>query len=173
MRNVPMRFCGYTLHHNPAKLKIESSGNIRELASPCCEPQSEHLGSRLRRVSGEGELYGTDCIAQFKRLQGLFESEQPGLLSLPHLPAMTAYLKELSLLAEPKENVLGYRFVFIEAHPPAHEDSAAEVYEALVDGETLWDVSWRYHIPIETLVRLNPQIPHIDDLTQGERVRLC
>ena len=173
MRNVAMRFCGFTFHHNPATLKIESAGNIRELESPCCEPHSEHLGNRLRRISGEGELYGADCIAQFRQLQRLFEKGTAGLLSLPHMPAMSAYLRELQMTAQPKENVLGYRFVFIEAQPRDNGGNLPEYYETIVPDESLWDISYRYQVPIEELVRLNPQIRYIDDLDAGERVRLC
>lgn len=173
MKNVPMRFCGHTLHHNPATLKIESVGNIRELNSPCCEPQSEHLGNRLRRISGEGELYGADCIVQYRQLCGLFEKAEAGLLSLPHMPAICAYLGELRMIAEPREDVLTFRFAFIEAQPPAKDDSAVSYYDTLVAGESLWDISYRYHVPMAVLVQLNPQIKYIDSLDEGERVRLC
>lgn len=173
MKNVPMRFCGYTFHHNPATLKIESAGNIRELTSPCCEPQSAHLGNRLRRIIGEGELYGADCIAQFERLQKLHDDEREGLLSLPKMPAVHAYLKELKMTAQPKEDVLGYRFVFIEAQPAEKDNGIPDYYDTLVIGESLWDISYRYRVTIDTLVRLNPQIRYIDALKEGERVRLC
>lgn len=173
MKNVPMRFCGYPFHHNPAALKIEYIGNIRELTSPCCEPQSDHLGKKLRKITGEGELYGADCIQQFERLQSLFDSEQAGLLSLPKMPSVYAYLKELQMIAQTKENVLGYRFVFIEARPTAKDKEKPDCYETIVDNESLWDISYRYDTPIETLVSLNPGIKYIDTLSKGERVRLC
>ena len=173
MKNAAMRFCGYTFPHNPAALKIENTGNIRELNSPCCEPGSMHLGSRLRRISGEGELYGADCIAQFEELQRLFERGEEGLLSLPKQPAIYAYLKELQMTAQPKENVLGYRFVFLEARPPEKDNAVIESYETCTAGESLWGVSYRFGVPIDELVRLNPQIKYIDSLDSGEKVRLC
>ena len=168
-----MRFCGYTLHHNPEKLKIESFSTLLELRSPCCEPESVHLGNRLRRIRGEGELYGADCIAQFLRLHALFERKEKGILSLPHMPSLTAYLRELDMIAEPEENVLGYRFVFVEAEPPTRGAYDAQVHETLVEGESLWDISYRYNVPMDVLVRLNPQVKYIDHLDEGERVRLC
>ncbi len=173
MKNVPMRFSGYTFHHNPAELKIEQTEHIIEQSSPCCEPINERIGSHLRLISGEGELYGADCIARFREMQGLLGKSAPGLLLLPHMPAMYAYLKELRMLAEPKENVLGYRFVFIEAQPPARDETIDEYYETAVLGESLWDISYRFCVPIGELVRLNPQISYIDSLKKGERVRLC
>ena len=89
------------------------------------------------------------------------------------MPAIRAYLKELQLIAEPKENVISYRFVFTEAQPPAKDGAARTVYETLVEGESLWDIGYLFRVPIETLVRLNPQIRYIDSLKQDERVRLC
>ena len=173
MKNVSMRFCGYTFHHNPATLVIDRSGNIRELTSPCCTPAGAHLGSRLTHISGEGELYGADCIRQYRLLEKLHDSEKAGLLSLPHMPPMTAYLKELRMTAQPKENVLGYRFEFVEAEKPAADDMTDDSYMTQTDGESLWDVSYLYGVGIDTLVRLNPQIKRIDALSAGEKVRLC
>ena len=173
MKNVAMRFCGVSFHHNPATLKIENAGNIREILSPCREAQSVHLGNRLRRISGEGELYGADCIAQYERLQALFDSGEKGVLSLPHMPAIYACLKELRMTAEPKENVLAYRFVFWETEPPAKDDHVREYYETVVPGESLWDIGCICRVPIDVLVGLNPQIKYIDALEKGERVRLC
>ncbi len=173
MKNVPMRFCGYTFHHNPATLTIGNAGNIRELISPTCEPQSAHLGRKPVRITGEGELYGADCIAQFEALQKLFYQGRKGLLSLPGMPAVYAYLKELEMIAQPKENVLGYRFTFIEAIPTPQSAEQPEFYETIVADESLWDIGYRYGVPVDTLIRLNPQIKYIDALDDGERVRLC
>ncbi len=173
MKNVAMRFCGYDFHHNPATLKIESEGNIRELTSPCCEPKADHLGYRLRHISGEGELYGADCIAQFRELMRLHENGTSGLLTLPHMPPIEAYLKELQMLAQPKEDVLTYRFEFVEQSRCDVPKEAFEYYETIVPGESLWDIGYRYHVAIDTLVGLNPQIEYIDSLKEGERVRLC
>lgn len=171
MKNAPMRFCGLSLHHNPHTLRIESRAGLRELISPCCTPDSENLGLRLRVVSGEGELYGADCLAQFRRLEALQEAQKRGKLVLPHRQPMLAYLREIVLIAEPTENVVRYRFVFLEAQ---RESSGRDTdcYIALA-GDSLWDIGFRFGVGIDELVALNPQIPYIDDLTEGMKVRLC
>ena len=37
----------------------------------------------------------------------------------------------------------------------------------------MWDIAYAYDVPIERLTVLNPQIPLIDELSRGERVRIC
>ncbi len=171
MKFAPMRFCGLSLHHNPHTLKIESRGNLRELVSPCCTPDSESLGRRLRVITGEGELYGEDCREQYRGLEELLMEQKRGKLLLPHRQPMYAYLRELSLTAEPMENILRYRFVFLEAQNPM-SDGNVDYYIA-DEGDSLWDIGYRFGIAVATLVALNPQIPYIDNLKEKERVRLC
>ena len=173
MKNAPMRFGGFSFHHNPSKLKIEDVNNILRVESPCAEPDSIMLGSRLRRISGEGELYGADCIEQYRALCGIVKEGRKGLLSLPHMPPVYAYLTELRLIAEPDENVLGFAFSFIEAKGEAVSVTPESVYTVSVDGESLWDIAYAHGLGIDELVALNPQIRFIDSLDAGEEVRVC
>ena len=41
------------------------------------------------------------------------------------------------------------------------------------DGETLWDVSYRFDIVIDRLVALNPDIKRPDENLGGRAVALC
>ena len=173
MKNVPMRFDGYTFGHNPEKLKIEDADHIEAILSPFSEPDSLRIGRRLRVVSGEGELFGADCIDQYNALRELYLQGRRGLLSLPHMAPMTAYLKELHLTAEPREDLLGIRFVFIEARGDSSPADGHNVYTVTEQGESLWDIAYRFHCDIDTLVGLNPQIRYIDALNAGERAKLC
>lgn len=173
MKNAPMRFAGYTMRHNPAKLKIEDAARVVGILPPGADPDSLHLGRGLRAVRGEGELYGADCIAQYRELCSLYERGGKGLLSLPQMPPMTAYLKELRLTAEPQEDVLGFAFTFIEAQEDRSAVSGDAFYTVTQQGESLWDIAYAHDCGIDTLVRLNPQIEWIDELHPGEKVRLC
>lgn len=173
MKNAPMRFCGLSLHHNPGTLSVSESGNIRELISPCCDPDSTGLGLRVTVVSGEGEFYGTDCLEQYRQLEALQKAQKRGKLMLPRRDALYAFLKELSLTAPPLENVVRYRFKFVGAKSSRASGSCPEVYYTRSDGESLWDIGYRFGIGVERLVELNPHIAHIDDLSENERVRLC
>lgn len=172
MKNAPMRFAGMSFHHNPHKLSIENEHHIRSIYSPTAVPDSLYLNRKPCVISGEGELYGADCVEQYLRLERLCRAHQRGKLMLPRMPAMYAYLRELRLLSEPQENILTFRFAFTEARSPRLHGSCELCYNTESDGETLWDIGYRYGIPIERLVSLNPQIPHIDELRRGERVKL-
>ncbi len=173
MKNAPMRFDNMSLHHNPRLLRIENENRLSILSSPCAAPDSRLLNRKPMVVSAEGELYGADCIEQYRSLEKRHFSQKRAKLVLPHMTPIYAYLKELRLLAEPVENVLTYRFVFVEAQSPRTKAPSAAYYVTEAAGESLWDISVRCQTGIDELVRLNPQIADIDELKAGERVRVC
>lgn len=173
MRFAPMRFSGMSLRHNPEKLSISGSDHVRVYHSPCCDADSRSLGRELRRIEGEGEFCGKDCIAQYQALEQLHIRSKRAKLVLPHMEPMYAYLKELKMTAKPVDDVLSYRFLFIEAQSLRPEAQNTEFYLTKTDGESLWDIAYAYDVPIERLTVLNPQIPLIDELSRGERVRIC
>ena len=173
MKYAPMRFDGIELRHNPEKLIVSGKNHIREYTSPCCEADSANLGVQLRYVTGEGELSGPDCIAQYRELERLQICGRRAKLVLPDMQPMYAYLKELSLTAKPVDHVLSYRFVFVEAQGTRRGSGDTVRYVTVSDGGSLWDIAYACSVPIERLVALNPQIPFIDELSAGERVRIC
>ena len=173
MRLAPMRFSGVSMRHNPEKLSINGKNRLQEFMSPCCEADSRFLGRELCRISGEGVLFGADCIEQYHVLETLRQNQTPAKLVLPKMQPLYAYLKELSLSAEPQDDVLHYRFVFVEAKSPRKAITGEQVYVTVSQGESLWDIAYACGRPIEALTALNPQIPLIDDINQGVRVRLC
>lgn len=173
MKNAPMRFDSLGLSHNPSKLRITDAANVRELVSPTFPTDSVHLGRGLRKIYGEGELCGADCIDRYRALEQKYQSGKKGLLCLPHMRPIFAYLQELSMTAEPVEDVLRYSFVFVETRSRTEDSEAERYYITTDDGESLWDISFDRGVAIDELVRLNPQIEYIDNLSMGERVRLC
>ncbi|MBQ3264323.1 MAG: LysM peptidoglycan-binding domain-containing protein [Ruminococcus sp.] len=172
MKLAPMRFDGLSMRYNPEKLGISGKNHICEYASPCCESDSEKLNRELCRISGVGELCGEDCIAQYRKLEKMQISGKRAKLVLPRMQPLYAYLKELELTAKPVDNVLSYRFLFVEALSPRPEKTGKEYYLTAA-GESLWDIAYRYDVPIERLVDLNPHIPLIDELDEKVRVRVC
>lgn len=173
MKNAPMRFDGLSLRHNPATLTVSGRNHVGEYASPCCEADSDILYREPVRISGEGEFCGTDCLDQYLALKEKQLSQTSGKLVLPHMEPLYATLKELSLTAKPVDNVISYRFTFVQAQSPHGDTEGTKSPYIAQAGESLWDVSYAYGISIERLVALNPQIPYINALSQGERVSLC
>lgn len=173
MKNEPMRFNGFTFRHNPSRLKIEDAQSVPVILPPFDAPDSIGLGRRPRIIRGEGELCGADCVEQYRALHALYRQGVRGLLTLARMAPMTAYLKELVLTAEPREDILAFSFCFIEARGEACAVSAQPYYTVEASGESLWNVAYRSGTDVDTLVRLNPQIADIADLDAGERVRLC
>ena len=43
----------------------------------------------------------------------------------------------------------------------------------VTQGETLWDISYRFDLPIDALVRLNPQVKRPDVVAEGTVIALC
>ena len=173
MKNAPMRFAGMSLHHNPHQLTISCSENLSEIVSPCCKPDSLSLGAKLYRVAGEGELYGADCLKQYQQLDALRQARRREKLVLPRMEPMYAYLSELSLKAQPQEDVITYRFVFTEAQSDRKNPRHQRFYLTDDQGESLWDISRTFGIGIEKLIELNPSVKNIDALSGGMKVRLC
>ena len=165
-----MKFKGYKWHHNPRELVFEDEKKVSELTAPFDKSVVQNAGRRNMRISGEGELYGEDCLDQFLRLLELFREGGSGVLSIAGIPSVYAVFESLKLVGRPRSDILTYRFVFRELMEE-RDDKLREVTAA--PNENLWDISYRFGIDIDTLVRLNPQVRRPDELTAGEVVRLC
>ena len=150
MKLIPMRFKGVTWRHNPRELTFESEKQINELHAPYAGCTVQDTGRRGMCVKGEGELFGADCLEQFRALLALFREGGSGVLSIENVKPFHAVFESLTLIGKPKPDVLTYRFLF-----------------------NLWDVSYRFGIGIDALMALNPQVKRPDILTEGEVVRLC
>ena len=71
--------------------------------------------ARMPRVfSREGAFYGTTAYSMFSTLAQLFYDGTAGTLKLPNWSSANALLTDLTLLEEPAENFLRYRFSFLE-----------------------------------------------------------
>ena len=169
MKLVAMRFDGVVWHHNPRRLRFEHEENVRELAGVTPPDVVQHSGRKNVVIEGEGELYGEDCTEQFDRLLALFRRRREGVLSLPGFKPVTAVFERLTLLAQPGPDVLNYSFRFREVR----SEAADKPQSVVTGGEHLWDISYRYGVPIDTLVRLNPQIKRPDEVEEGTVILLC
>lgn len=171
MKLVPMRFKGVSWHHNPREINFACEKQLNELKSPYGRSVLQNTGRKCMVISGEGELYGEDCMQQFDRLLQLFKSGGSGVLAIPRLSPVYAVFESVKINGVPKPDVLCYSFVFREI-PQKDEGEKPMTYLA-DSGETLWDVSYRFDVVIDELVRLNPQVKRPDLSLEGKVVRLC
>ena len=171
MNLVPMRFKGVEWHHNPREITFECAKQINELHAPYGRSYIQNTGRRNMLIKGEGELYGEDCTGQFGRLFELFKSGGSGVLAIPKLGTVHAVFESLKIKGSPKPDVLSYSFVFREVMEREVMDKPESYTPS--DGETLWDVSYRFDIVIDRLVALNPDIKRPDENLGGRAVALC
>lgn len=171
MNLVPMRFKGVEWHHNPREIAFSCEKKVNRLHAPFDKEYIQETGKKNMIIKGEGELYGADCGEQFRALLKLFKSGGSGVLSIPALGTLHAVFEGLSVKGIPKPDVLRYSFVFRELSEAEKRD-ITEAYNA-AEGETLWDVSYRFGIVIDRLIALNPWVKRPDNDLSGKEVALC
>jgi hypothetical protein len=169
MKLAPMRFKDFGWRHNPREIRFECDKQINEHLVPCGGAVVQNMGRKGVRVVGEGELFGPDCTAQFESLFELFRESGSGLLVIDSLPPFEAVFEELRLVGSPRDDVLTYRFEFREV---IDETALHKTTSLTACGECLWDISYRFGIVIDELVRLNPQVRRPDLPLDGEVVAL-
>lgn len=171
MKLVPMRFKGVEWHHNPKEIVFECDKTVKELKAPYGTSYIQNMGRKNMIIIGTGELYGSDCLEQFDRLLSLFKQGGQGVLAIPKITPIYAVFESLKIKGEPKPDLLLYSFVFREVM----EEKQTEPLSVCTaqTGECLWDISYRYGVPIDKLVRLNPSIRRPDIALGGSVIKLC
>ena len=167
-----MRYKGHTWEHNPKSLKVTLSDNISEQKLTGSRDVIRHTGTGARKISGEGQLCGDDCLHRFSQLLTLQSDSRSGILSIPDTKPFFAYFTGIKLLCEPSPKVITYAFEFVEDTLRGFIGGEKQ-YHITALGETLWDISYIYDTAIETLVNLNPDIKRVDELSEGSVVRVC
>lgn len=172
MISASMRYKNFTWHHNPKTLKIKNSKRIISLSYPYSYRTVQEMFKENAVIEGEGELYGENCIEQFNSLCKLYSSKNKGILSIGGIPSFEAYFTKLELLCEPKNNILTYSFQFTECSSKEKRDTPANYYTA-ENNDTLWDVSYKCGVSIDTLAKLNPKYKRPDSVQEGDMVIIC
>ncbi len=171
--NVTMRFGGISLSHNPKTLKITRSKKINSVGLVGGTVKLSNVCDNISKISGTGEIYGDDCFLSYDRLLRMCFKNKADILAVPELGAFKAVLEDIAILAEPRENFLSVSFTFRAVSAGREpEKILPEKYYTAAEGESLWDVSYKFGVTVESLVKLNPQIRKILDLKEGEEVRL-
>lgn len=173
MELAVMRFAGRNLPHNPKTLKAERSRGISSVSILGGKNVMKRIEEKTSKISGTGELYGKDCFEQYNELARLHFLNKADVLSVPGIGSFKAVLSDLQLLAEPKNGVISISFEFtrVDDSDAAQPISPLECHKA-ASGESLWDISYKYNIPIESLLALNPWIRNPWEIEVGKEVRL-
>lgn len=174
MKLTPMRFAGYTWHHNPKEIKIYCKKTLKEINLPYNETILQDFGRKGVIVKGKGELYGKDCIKQYEKILQLHLKEGVGILSIPNIKPIYANFAKLEIAGASTPNLIKYTFEFYEniwksKENEQHLDNPK--YYTTEFKEDLWSVSHKFNVKIETLIKLNPQIKNPNFLDR-ERIKL-
>ena len=173
-----MRFGSFVWPNNPRTYTISCKRQTAVHKVPMGGFVVQDLGRTATVMKGEGEFFGANAYDTFLKLQAVFQKGGRGALVHPVWQTGGAYLTELELTQEPRDDYVAYRFTFCEA-PGAAEEPAAGIgqtdgkrFYELREGQTLWTVSNAYGLSMTELLRLNPQIAKPNEVQSGTRVRV-
>lgn len=187
MQLTPMRYKDYIWPHNPATYSITFERQIAVHKVPFGLYCMQDLGMGGRVMRGQGEFSGKGAYDEFKKLATVFYADGPGLLIHPLWQVSNAYFTALKLEQEPLPDYVRYSFEFRERHDgysdsltalnPAGSGPAlqagipkAKTTYSVVSGDTLWGISRRYNVKLESLLRANPGIKNPNLIRVGEKV---
>lgn len=180
MTLTSMSFDGYSWEFNCQNLTFSHSGNVNIPRYPYGGSVIQDFGRQNCIITGSGYFVGETCADMYNRLRDKFDQSGVGILTLPGFPPIKAFFNKLVIKGEPKPDLLGYEFEFIEVDDKYQDVSSvnsgtgsAKIIRKIVpDGETLWDISYKYGINIDKLVELNPQVRRPDIPIESEAVQL-
>lgn len=109
-----MRYRGFTFPHNPKRIEIVSVNQEAGLFLPGVGQMRRHMGSRGRRIVGEGCLYGADAPYTCETLMQLQRRGGSGLLHLPGSSPMRAFFTAFTVVCQGDGQVYHYKFEFTE-----------------------------------------------------------
>ena len=183
-----MRFKNFVWPHNPRVYSITYERKIAVHKIPFGRHYLQSLGQTRRVMKGEGEFVGEGAYDKFKELATVFYEETPGTLVHPVWVTTTAWFAGLELRQEPRRDYVAYSFEFWEVisdgttelttvavggHGTAAGGEAAQKeWYTVVKGDTLWELSQRYGVPLDQIIDLNPDIRNPNLIYVGQRVRI-
>lgn len=181
MTLTSMSFDGYTWEFNSKYLTFSHNSNTNIAYYPFGGSTLQHFGRQNCVITGSGYFVGEDCTDMYNKLRDKFNSGKIGVLTLPGFPPITAFFNRLVLKGEPKPDILDYEFEFIEVDEgyleiaslnESGKTSGKNIRKIIPNGETLWDLSYKYGVNVDRLVTLNPQVRRPDIPIEEGMVRL-
>lgn len=187
MNLAPMRYKDYVWPHNPETYTISFKRQVAVAKVPFGRYGMQDLGMSYRVMEGEGVFAGKGAYGEFKKLATVFYQGGAGLLVHPVWQAASAYFVSLELKEEPLPDYVRYAFVFWEdgSAPPgltaisrgdketaSTASGTAEKGNVYIvkKGDTLWSISRRYGVSLQSLIRGNPGIKNPNLIYPGNKV---
>lgn len=111
---MKMRYRGFTFPHNPKRIEVISVNQEAGFFLPGVGELRQHIGSRGRRITGEGSFCGADAAYQSSQITQLQRRAGSGLLQLPGCPPLKAFFTALTIICEGDGQTYSYKFEFTE-----------------------------------------------------------
>ena len=176
-----MSFDGFTWEFNSKYLTFSHSSSVNSTHYPYGGSKLQDFGKQNCIIGGRGYFVGGNCTDMYNKLRNKFYMSKTGVLTLPGFPPIKAFFNKLILNGEPKPDILEYEFEFIEVDDEYLEVASLNsspttdgknIRKIIPNGETLWDLSYKYGINVDKLIAVNPQIKRPDIPIAGSAVRL-
>ncbi len=173
MKNfTEMKFGEYTFLHNPKSISFSNKLNgVKNIYPYQCSNYSALITDNTV-ISGNGKITGDN---RFYKLLSLLEclDGNERLLSISPFPSVRAVLTSLDYTIGAEDGVIEISFVFTCSTSKAATDDTLPLSVTADGEETLWDISYKYNIPVEALLALNTFVKRPDELKKGWVIKLC
>ena len=175
-----MRYKGFTWPNNPRTYTVSCERQTVVHKIPMGGFVVQELGRTCMVLRGEGEFFGPRAYERYLELMAVFRADGAGALLHPVWQCAEAWITQLRLTQEPREDYVAYSFEFCEGSPADGTAQAAQSgvaagtrrYHVMQSGQTLWHVCGSYGIGMPELLAMNPEIANPNSVTAGRRVRV-
>lgn len=189
MKLAPMQYKDYTWPHNPEIYSVTWQRKIAVQKIPFGRYCMQEMGPSYRVMRGKGTFAGPHAYQEFKNLVEVFSQDGAGLLIHPVWQASNAYFVLLQLTEEPLPDFVRYTFEFWEdsgqsmgltavsdeesrVKSSKKHSTEAKVWYTVKKGDTMWGISRKYGVTLQSLMAANPQIKNPNLIYVGNQVRV-
>lgn len=168
---IAISFGEFSWQVNPTELTVQYERETSERVLPGKGALLGASGRKLRKVSGKGCFAGAERGEQFASLEELFLGGAAKTLILPGIRPFSASFTALEEVQLGGDELITYRFTFLET-AAREEKILPESILTEAEGESLWEIAYRWGREIEALAEKNRHLPNIGWIGKGERIWL-
>jgi len=113
-----MQFRDFLFPHNPHTITVRQPEGLVGHFCPGKGDVLQHLGARARTVRCQGSFFGatyTQALAQLRAFRQKTQDSRRGMLLVPGMEPLLAYLSEFAFNAQGDGKIIPYTMVFTEA----------------------------------------------------------